>query len=276
MKFLVPTDFSKNASNALAYACSLARATNSELILLNVYTPQVTRKNAAYQFIWEEVAMATIKSQEQLKRLCQEILADGIPCTALVLEGPPVQTIIEASNFDPVDLIIMGTQGSSRIDKILFGSTASSVIEQSTRNVLAIPLQAKPDIPKKVVFATNYHESDRVALIGLSRIAAILNAELVILHVSEKGLKSDRDLIEKFSREVAETTGLPPPFYYVMTNKDTKEGIDQFVDSSAADLIALSTRKHSLLSKIFETSIAKELALQARLPVLAFHVTQNP
>ncbi|MEO5602753.1 MAG: hypothetical protein ABIR06_17665 [Cyclobacteriaceae bacterium] len=56
-----------------------------------------------------------------------------------------------------------------------------------------------------------------------------------------------------------------------MAHDDVQKGIDLFVDSVGADLIALSTRKRNVFEKIFDTSLAKKMPYQARLPLIAFH-----
>ena len=274
MKFLVPTDFSKNAGNAINYASVLARATNSELVFLNVHHPQVTNKNVAYALISEEMARAIKEANDQLTRICLETADEhGISCTSLALAGDPVQEITRFADYMKADLIVMGTQGASGIDKIFFGSNTASVIERSICDVLAVPSHTKPLIPKKIVFATDYHSSDLKTMKKLARVASLVSAEIVVLHVSKKGLKSERDMIERFTKEITKETGLPQPYYYVMSHEDTRRGIELFVDSSGADLISMSTRRRSVFSKLFDTSLTKQIASHARLPLLAFHVT---
>ena len=275
MKFLLPTDFSKNADNAINYAIAMARATQAELVLLHIYTPQVSRRNVAYALISEEVSQAIKAAGDKLNRLGKETSADqGIVCSGLVLSGSPVQEIVRHANSINADLIIMGTQGVNSIDKIFFGSNTASVIERSKCNVLAIPTHTKPQVPKKIVFATDYHTSDLQTMKKLARLASLVGAEIVVLHVSNKKLKSERDMLEQFTKEVAKDTGLAQPYYYVMSHKDTRKGIELFVDSTGADLLSMSTRRRSAFSKLFDASLTKQIASQAHLPLLAFHVTK--
>jgi nucleotide-binding universal stress UspA family protein len=191
------------------------------------------------------------------------------------LTGAPVQEIITEAKSFQADLIIMGTRGASGLDRIFFGSNTSSVIENATCHVLAVPIHTKPAVPKKIVFATDYKDSDMRTLKELARVANGINAEILILHVSRSESKADRDMIEQFSKTVAQQTGLPQPYYYVMSHEDTSKGIDYFADSLEADLISLSPRKRSVFSKLFDSSLTKKMASEARHPLLAFHVAKN-
>ncbi|MBL7872548.1 MAG: universal stress protein [Cyclobacteriaceae bacterium] len=271
MKILIPTDFSKNAKRAIDYALLLAAATKSSITLVHVYGSAVTRKNLSYPLIQDEIASQVKVANKKLTELCSEISDDKIiPCKQKVMVGEIVEEITNEAKVNKADMIIMGTQGASGIEKILFGSKTTSVIEKAPCPVLAIPQGAAIALPKRIVFATDYHDSDMRTLKSLTNLVERLNAELMILHVSKEKLKSERDLIEQFSKAVAKETGSQQPFYYVMSHEDTQKGIDLFVDSSGADMLALSTRKRSIFEKILDSSLTKKMAYQSRLPLLAF------
>jgi nucleotide-binding universal stress UspA family protein len=277
MKILLPTDFSKNAKHAIDYTCLslLANTLKAEIKLLYVYTPPVTRNNLSYPLIQDEMARAVKEAEEQLTILCSEISDDtGLRCKSLVMTGSVVEEIIKEAEYSKADMIVMGTKGASGIEKILFGSNTAAVIEKAICPVLAVPKGAAIALPKRIVFATNYHDSDMTTLKSLTNLVKTLKAELMIVHVSKDKLKSDRDLIEQFSKAVAEETGFQQPFYYVMEHKDTKKGLDLFVDSAGADLLALSTRKRSVFEKLFDSSLTRQMAYQLKLPLLVFHAVQ--
>jgi nucleotide-binding universal stress UspA family protein len=276
MKILIPTDFSANAKHAIdyAYLSPLANTLNAEIKLLNVYTPPVTRNNLPYPLIQDQMVRAVKEAEEQLTILCNEISDNtGLRCKNLVMTGGVVEEIIKEAKGSKADMIVMGTKGASGIEKILFGSNAASVIENATCPVLVVPKGAPIALPKRIVFATNYHDSDMTTLKSLANLAKMLEAELMIVHVSKDKLKSERDLIEQFSKAVAVETGFQQPFYYVMQHADIKKGLDLFMDSSGADLLALSTRKRSVFEKLFDSSLTKQMAYQVNIPLLAFHAT---
>jgi nucleotide-binding universal stress UspA family protein len=271
MKILVPTDFSKNARHAVNYATMLAKVFMAEVELLNVYTPAVTRNNLNYPLIQEETKKAVIEADKKLNEICIEMTeSQGIQCKIHVLTGNMVEEVIRIAKESKIDLIVMGTMGASGISKILFGSNTASVIENASCPVLAIPVSVKIELPKKVIYATNYYNSDMKTMKSLTKIVKTLNAELTILHVSREKLKSERDLIEQFSKTVAKETDFQQPFFYVMPHEDTQKGIELFVESTEADLLAVATRKRSVFEKLFNSSLTKKMAYQSRLPLLAF------
>lgn len=272
MKILLPTDFSRNANHAIEYASVVAKATRAELLLLYVYSPPVTRHNLAYPLITEEMGKAKKEANEQLAFKCIEISdVYRVVCKSLLKTGNPVEEIVGEAEGAKMDLIIMGTEGASGINRVLFGSNTAAVIERAPCPVLVVPALTKPSIPRKIVFATDYHDNDMQSMKAVTKLATQFKAEVLIVHVTKERMKSDSDLIEQFSKAVAKDTGTKEPFYYVMTHDDVQKGIDLFVDSVGADLIALSSRKRNIFEKLFDKSITKKMAYHARLPLLVFH-----
>ncbi len=279
MRILVPTDFSKNASHAIDYAVTLARATNAEIVLLHVYTPPATNNISEHPRIMEEINAGKVFAQEQLSKEHEKISESRVQVRSVMTLGGVVEEIKKESETCQADLIIMGTRGATGLDKLLFGSNTADVIEHVSCPLLAIPEGAPNTVAKKIAFATNYLDSDMETLKSLMPVVELLGAELYILHIAKDKLKSERDLIEEFSKTVAQETGYPQPYYYVMQHDDIQKGIDLFVASSGCDLIALSTRKRTLFEKIFQPSLTKRMAYQTKLPLLAFHakpIAQDP
>jgi nucleotide-binding universal stress UspA family protein len=276
MKMLIPTDFSANARHALNYAALLAKTMKARLILLHVYTPPVTRENIAYQIITQEIGSMLSDAKEKLQAIASAITDEyGIDCDQLVRMGNPVSEVVQEAETNQVDFIVMGTLGASGLSKIIFGSNTTSVMERATCPVLAVPANSSLALPAKIVFATNFEDNDLQTVKVLANITRSLKAELILLHVSKDNLQSDHDLIENFSKAVANEVNMDQPFYYVLHHENTQAGIDHFIDSVEADLLAVSMRKRSLFERIVAPSLSKKIAYQARLPLLVFHTVET-
>jgi nucleotide-binding universal stress UspA family protein len=270
MKIVVPTDFSENARHALKYADALAGTLQAEIVLLHVYTPAVPRTNPAYPLIQEEITRHINELHKRLSDWCSDIWDPAKTHSKMVVTGDTVQEIVRAAEQLKADLIVMGTKGASGLQKILFGSNTASVIGKAPCPVLAVPEKAAIAPFKRIVFATDYHEEDMTILKSLARLIEVLQAELMIVHVSKTKRKSERDLIKQFSKAVAQETGMKQPFYYVMPHTDVKKGLNQFLDSSGADLLVMSTRDRGIIEQLLSRSLTKQMAYHLRLPLLAY------
>jgi nucleotide-binding universal stress UspA family protein len=140
-KILVPVDFSSTSLTALEHAGHMARLANAELLLIHV----LHHKWTAFSWDLPEVPGGSIHLQGQraLKQLGH--LADNIQANyqvnvqSLCLTGHVAQTIVSTADSNNVDLIVMGTQGtSSGLEEIFIGSNAYRVVNQSNCPVLSI------------------------------------------------------------------------------------------------------------------------------------------
>jgi nucleotide-binding universal stress UspA family protein len=270
IKILVPTDFSSNAEHALAYAVNIAGEIGARLSILHVIQPPVTRKNLVYPMVMEELNKARQEASAKLTKKCKAISEEyEIACNFQVATGNIIEEISKAAESYNANLIIMGTKGSSGINRLLFGSNTAAVIEAVPCMVIAVPGQTGIFAPRKIVFATNYQDTDMETLKRLYSLCDLLKAELAIIHVTKEAHQSDRDLIEEFAKAVASETEGPQPYYYVVSNNDVAKGIQAFVESTGSHLVVLSMRKRTLVDKILNPSITKTLANQAKYPLLA-------
>jgi len=56
-------------------------------------------------------------------------------------QGCPYEEILKFAEEKGVDLIVMGTQGRSGLDRVIFGSTAEKVVRNSDCPVLTVKNQ---------------------------------------------------------------------------------------------------------------------------------------
>ena len=69
--------------------------------------------------------------------------AAGIEVEPVILEGHPADKILEFSEQESVDLIVMGTLGRTGLDRFLLGSVAEKVIRHSKIPVMVVKGEAE-------------------------------------------------------------------------------------------------------------------------------------
>jgi len=150
---LVPYDTSEFSENALEYAVYLAKAiflgdpkkqmikimilhviqeipftkTILDKIKSNRDNDKLSLNNHAYS-IYEETRISIEKDIDEKKRLYKSI--DGIEIDSIILYGDPSNQIIDYTNNNRVDLIVMGSNGLQGLSKIRgLGSVSRKVSE---------------------------------------------------------------------------------------------------------------------------------------------------
>lgn len=272
MNLLVPTDFSTCADHALSFGALLARRTNQGLALVHVYTPVDLANTAMIDYIEREMEASKNEISTKLKDLSQKIAHDNnITCSYTLRIGSLTENILEEAREANCSMIVMGTEGASGLTKILFGSRTNQVIEHSDYPVLAVPIQTPLALPKKIVFATNFFDSDLDTLKQLLELVRPWHPEIYLLHVSHENMRSERDYIETFSLKVMSETNYKNVYYYVLPHDNDERGIELFIKSVNAQMLVLSTRKRTFIERLFSASLTKRIAYHLQVPLLAYH-----
>ncbi len=261
-RLLVPTDFSENAENALKFAINLANHFESKIYLLSVYqvhSPTGSLKDIE-RFLKEE-------NEVQLSRLVKKYktaLFHDTSLDAMTINGYTVSTIVNFAGQHDVDLIIMGTQGSSALHEIFIGSNTVGVIKRANKPILAIPSGFKYKPFKKIVLALD--ESDhfpKEQIAPLLALAKSYKSKILVYHIAEpneeKGVSpSINEYLNGLDYSIHENIGI----------SNINEGINAFVERNEADMLCMITRKRRFLEGIFNPSVTRKEAFNSPVPLL--------
>ncbi|MCM4163433.1 MULTISPECIES: universal stress protein [unclassified Arenibacter] len=276
-RILVPTDFSKNALNAIRYALGLYAKLNCEFYFLNVF--RLDNYTTA-TLIMPEPGSA---EYEAAKGASEEAFAKLLDMLELHYDNPKHSYhTISSFNFlseamkrtiasKDIDLVIMGTQGATGVKGIIFGSNTVNAMEQIREcPVMAIPDGLRFSTPKEIVFPTNYKSAfSRKELNYLIEIAKLHNATIRVLHFTKKtvldeGQETHKQLLDDILNSVDHS-------FHTLTDKDIARGISSFVESRNSDMIAFINKKHFLFHSIFSRPLVKEIGYDATVPILALN-----
>ena len=271
--FIVPTDFSPEAENALEYACAVAGALRARLILFNSYSFPVHASNARLS------ASSMASLEEHNKELLQE-RAVRLSAQCNIEISYEYGLMVEVSDeLDKIvekyqgDMVIMGMAPKSLAQE-LFGNTTTSVIMKQKYPVLAVPLGSTYKGLKKILFACD--DLEKVPLRILDRIreiAAILEAEVEIFHVKTKN-QSSRTASEVPVSTQAIDEGLEGISYYYKNVESTAviAEIEKEVKNLRADLLIMMPRKYGFWDSFTHRSKTRMMASNNDVPLLSIPV----
>ena len=269
---LVPTDFSPNANNALAYASALAKRHNPKLILLHSYdiplmapAGMFTTRASTMQYTTTELREA---ARTRMAALVTEYDLGEHPHRCMIREGSVVSTIVEEANKQHCDLVIMGTLGESSMENLVMGSVTNAVIRKSKTPVLAIPHGATFNGISRIVYATQLNAPETETFENLADFAEQQNAILDFVYIND-GTGGNEEQQEALARFITQHPYKKMAFTAVDT-EDAVEGINQFAQEQEASMVALTTHSASLVKQLFHRSVAKTLALHSRIPLLVY------
>ena len=132
-KILVGFDGSEGSEQALNRAMMLLDEFG-ELILLAV-VPSPADKS----FV-DAGAYDTLKKKAEIliNDTIKDIGDQGFEITGIVEEGDPAAKIIDVSNRERVDLIVLGSKGQSELGQYLIGSVANKVVQYAAKPVMVV------------------------------------------------------------------------------------------------------------------------------------------
>jgi nucleotide-binding universal stress UspA family protein len=135
---LCAVDFSVHSRQALQYAAAVAKRFHGRVTVLFVNDPLLLA--AARQAYGDERQLIE-QSRAELVRFVTGALRGSERMPPIVAAGNPASQILATAKRLRSDLIVIGTQGLSGVQKLLFGSTTEQVLRQTTIPVLAVPPQ---------------------------------------------------------------------------------------------------------------------------------------
>jgi nucleotide-binding universal stress UspA family protein len=141
-QILVPVDLNDKgfSDKAVEIAVWHAKHSNAEVHLLNVL-PGIHMSMVATYFPKDAANQMKQDVKAQLKFFADQNIDDDIIYKVHVAEGKPYTTILDYAERLGADLIVIPSHKRSKIDKVVLGSVASKVVQNSRINVLVVKPQ---------------------------------------------------------------------------------------------------------------------------------------
>src|SRR3954468_23710701 len=144
---IVPLDGSDLSESVLPWALSLARSRNLTVVLARVVDYPVLAGTGGMgdytpSWIYEDLLDSKrAEAQEYLGTIQQRGTAAGIEVETTIMEGDPVEGVLELAEARGAYAIAMATHGHSRVSRLLLGSVAERVLHHSTVSVFLVRAQ---------------------------------------------------------------------------------------------------------------------------------------
>jgi len=270
-RILVPTDFSSFAMEASKMGAEIARKNNAELIFLHVVSlPSYESGILPYQDsqnIAENLFILKLVKKNFAELLASDFLK-GIKVIEALSYNAVYDSITENTDTHKIDMIVMGTHGSSGyVNDYFIGSNTDKVIRKSKVPVLAVKSFNNANF-NKILFAGDFSDSLEHNFDAISSFSQSYNAELMLLHVVTKGDFYYTAPMLKRIDEFAKAKQLKNYSCHVFNAESIQEGINEFAQLNGADLIATITSGRRGLSRLLNGSVTADILYTVDLPVL--------
>lgn len=183
---LIATDFSPSSEAALRYAAGMARRFGSKVYLFTVVEPTL------FHFAGPgALSLAIDATWRDIRRLESELVVEGcfagLQIELVVRSGDVCEQMSDMVTNQHIDLIATGTHGRTGASRLLLGSVAQHVFQQSRVPVLLVgPLVGAKmwaEGVKRVLFPTDFTPASKYAFPAAVSLARRSKAKLAAMHV---------------------------------------------------------------------------------------------
>jgi|SRR5579875_1060506 len=278
-RILCPLDLSAPSRTVLLWVRMFAEIYHAKTELLHVtwseYPPYFFRSQTGE--LEDEVRQHQAALTEELTRLARETLPAEISSGIMVLDGRPIEKILEYAKLRKPDLIIMGSHGHSGITRLRLGSVAENIVRVGVAPTLVVRVRETAERPKisRILCPVNFTAAAQACLKTSAVLARNFSAELLVMHAAENegaDLKSAR---EQLCQWVPDDVRQHCNLIEVVRHGNAAEQILLAAHERAADLIILCAQHRRILDFAMLGSTTERVVRHANSAVLVIPATDE-
>lgn len=272
-KILVPTDFSDHAEYALKVAAQIARKNNSEIILLHMLElPHQAGDAIGSGHQIPEIMLYKNKALENLEELMDADFLEGINVSEAVQFEKAFDGIMKIIKKNEVDLVVMGSHGTSGFEEMFIGSNTEKVVRFSDVPVLVIKNQIDDFKASNFVFASDFSNEIKKPFSVLLEFAKVFNSKLNLVMINTPNSFKPTHVAKKIMSEFMADFNYSNYSMDIYNDTNVEKGILNFANSVNADLIGMCTHGRTGFAHFFNGSISEDLVNHAVRPVITFKI----
>ncbi|MEB8329896.1 universal stress protein [Flavobacteriaceae bacterium KMM 6897] len=277
---LIPTDFSEDSFNAVTYALELLKKSPCNFYLLHVndmsgYAFQGLSYAASPEIIVEDVIVSARKKLHIfLKRVESLATTKKHHFYPLYEQGFFVECVRRTVQERKIDLIVMGTKGTSGALGDAIGSNTGDVITKVKCNTLAVPAMVGFGKLEEIAFPTDYNIFFSAKILSaISELLETNKAYMRVMHASKSDqMLSDSQLqnkeyLEDYLNETFENMNS----FHSISNKNVTAAVQCFVESRNVDLLVMVAKNLNFIQQILFSSKVEKISFHTKVPFLVIH-----
>jgi len=272
-RILIPYDFSETAELALEHATFMAKLHKAEVHLLHIvesYSFTSAISNAFSKSQTEYETKIETSANVRLKEIADKIhQTSGMKVYHATETGKIYKRIISIAEEKNIDIIVMGTHGTSGFQEFLAGSNAFRVVMGAPCPVISVQTHAKKIGFKDIVLPIDNSTVSRQKVKFGIEIAKHYNS---VIHIAGIMTMNDVELQRRFEVKVHQVKEYVEehevPYTVKMFKGDNIASITMdYSNQINADLIVIMTEQES--SSLFMGSYAQQIVNHSKIPVLS-------
>ena len=260
-KILVPCDFTTPSIEAFKMAVDIASKSNGSITVLHVISlPRIDPIASGEPIVYSQAFFSAL--DEDVKNAYADMLRRHGKNEKVSLEievGGLFESIKKITEKRKVDLVVMGTMGTTGIAEALIGSNTEKTVRFSQVPVLAIHKACSIASIKNILLPAteDFNRTDFISKVRTLQefLKAKLHVLLVNTPVNFKRDEDGKETLEQFAKHYQ----LKNYALHFKNYRNEEEGIIDFAITNKMDLIVMATHSRRGLSHLLTGSITEDV-----------------
>jgi nucleotide-binding universal stress UspA family protein len=276
MRILVPTDCSDLSAIALKPALMIAEKFNAEILALKVINAPVDAVFNKEGELIDDEEFDTSFYKSELKNGNANILSwakkHHAKVEPLVRTGLLIDTILRVIENQNIDLVIMNSDSTSGLKKLVHGPTVERIVLNSKVPVLTVKDYFNSF--EHIALANNFRRLNiRVGFI--KKLQEAFNSKLHLVRVNTpRKFMSENEALEGMETFV-NGHKLKNVEYHLINGKKIDDALADFCKIHKIDLMGIGSKQRKGLMSVMRGCPSKEIVNQLEMPVLTFRSKSN-
>jgi len=276
-KILLPTDFSDVAGYALDFAHKIATKIQAKIHVLKVISAPIDIDFDKEGNIIEnkELDLSSLYNRLEDNQMLIEHWTKNIQIDVEnhVKIGNLYDDILGFSKRLAVDLIIMGTSGTSGTKEFMVGSNTENIVRNANVPVLSIKTNLTNLNFQNILLVSDFAHPDKEHLSILKTIQETFNAKLHLLRIDKNLTKSKEKKYKERMQNFVQINALENVAYHFYEDKGVEQGVLNFAEEFNMDMIVVGTHGRKGFAHLFFGSIAEDMVNHIQKPILTFKLS---
>lgn len=281
---LIPIELTDQINGVAKFGFEMAQKLDTEVVFLHAYlsaaytiTPHAINDFNRYSIATTKTLRRDIKRDkgdvENLHNLLNRWIDIGeIPKVKFRFElkdGVPEDVIYDYCKKHKPSLVVMSTNTKAQKEVGVIGSVTAETLETSRVPVIAIPaaITLRPAEVKRIAFFTNFDQNDLIAIDTMIGYFDKKGLEIIFLHSTDHKDQWDEVMLYGIKAYFSNQYPDIQMRYSFLKSSKEMEMLNAFLEKNKIDLVAMNTKKRSLLSRFFNQGLVSRVLFNVETPL---------
>lgn len=265
---IVATDFSSCALNAAKYAVEMAELVNTDILLFNVFEVIANYGEIIIDLNVEDLKRSSEKDMDTFKDELLKITNTKLIIQTEIKLGVFIDEIKSVCERIKPYTLIIGSQGKTRAERIVFGGHAGIVLKNHRWPLITVPITASFTAIKNIGIA--YDFKNTIDIDFIEEIKLLANDFEANIHILNAAKEDEFDgnfviLSSKLEKMLFPNT---LNFHFV-AGEHINESVIEYAEKNSIDLLIVMPKHRSLWEKFIGRSHTKQMVLHSHVPILS-------